>query len=579
MSGKGSANQLRCGRPIAMPLKMMPPDLARYNLLVVSDLHLSEGTRPATKKYSTREDFFFDHEFARFLAHYRDPQRWEGKSWHLIINGDLLDFLQVTTYADAPEDLRRASRHLRYGLDCGERETVYKLGKIVEGHKEFFLSLAEFVACGHLLTVIKGNHDVEFHYPAVRAAFLAQLKDVYASEHQDEVTLAAKIDAGSVRFSDWFYYEPGLLWIEHGQQYDDVNVFPYQLSPLLPRNAKWAEARANEIDLPWGSLFVRYLFNDIEAVEPFADNIKPQTEFVRWLYRHHPMMALKFGIFGTKFLLEKLRRAWVPANPSAYALRREEHEAHLKQLATEQGIAESDLRYLDGLRAKSLLKETSPLGWRIARWVLRWHLLRFLLVLACVLSAIGVVVAVSPLLAAVIPGSVRYLLWDRWNTGSTGAVLGYAVSLIRWFVFPIVIAVNAGFVTWLFAGRPNKSLDALAQNAHRIVHRLQVKSVLMGHTHDADLQSIGDNGQEYFNTGTWTKVFSEEERLIRNDIEFVFVQGLRTDEALQLKLMEWDDAAQEPRLLKLFEDSPSRLARSHPASASGASFSRRESRR
>jgi len=76
----------------------------------------------------------------------------------------------------------------------------------------------------------------------------------------------------------------------------------------------------------------------------------------------------------------------------------------------------------------------------------------------------------------------------------------------------------------------------------------------MGHTHDADLQTIGDNGEEYFNTGTWTKVFSEAERLIRDDIEFVFVQGLREESGLQLKLMEWDDAAGEPRLLKLFED-------------------------
>ena len=529
----------------------MPPDFERYHLLVVSDLHLSEGLSPASRKYSTREDFFFDHEFARLLSHYRDRRHEDGKPWHLIINGDFVDFLQVTAYADAPVELKRGSRHLRYGLDCGERETVYKLGKVAEGHCEFFLALAEFVTDGNLLTVIKGNHDVEFHYPAVRAALIAALKKSYELVHGDSAQ-AIKIE-DAVRFSDWFYYEPELLWVEHGQQYDEVNVFPYQLSPLLPRNARWSESRADEIDLPWGSLFVRYLFNDIEAVEPFADNIKPQTEFIRWLFRHHPMTALRFAIFDTRFLLEKLRRAWVPAKPADYAQRRAEHEARLRQLAAESGIAEEHLRYLDGLRARSLLKETSPLGWRIAQRILRWRLLQPLLILSVVLSVVGLVVALSPQLAAVFPASVRYLLWDRWNTGTVGIVLSHTVAVIRWFVFPIFVAVGLAFLSWLLRGEKKKDAGTLAIAAQKIVSRIGVRFVVMGHTHDADLQGIGESEEEYFNTGTWTKVFSEEERLIRDDIEFVFVQGLRTESGIELKLMEWDDAAREPRLLKLFE--------------------------
>ena len=90
--------------------------------------------------------------------------------------------------------------------------------------------------------------------------------------------------------------------------------------------------------------------------------------------------------------------------------------------------------------------------------------------------------------------------------------------------------------------------------AEKICHCLNVKYVLMGHTHDADLQSIGKKGQEYFNTGTWTKVFSEEERLIRKAVQFVFVQALRKSDRLQVKLLEWDDSANEPRLLKLFQE-------------------------
>lgn len=76
----------------------------------------------------------------------------------------------------------------------------------------------------------------------------------------------------------------------------------------------------------------------------------------------------------------------------------------------------------------------------------------------------------------------------------------------------------------------------------------------MGHTHDPQLCPLKDDLREYFNTGSWTKVFSEDERLIREDVELVFLQGIRTGKDLKLRLMEWDDAAGEPRLLKLFED-------------------------
>lgn len=541
----------------------MALDLGTHNLLVLSDLHLSEGMHPATKKYSTKEDFFFDHEFARFLAYYQEFPQADRRPWHLVINGDFLDFLQVTAVEDAPAELRRG-RHLRYGLDCGEQETVYKLHKIVEGHGEFFAALGEFVAHGNALTVIKGNHDVEFHYSAVRAALIEELRDAYERAHTqkaDPAPSGTTINSASVRFSDWFYYEPG-LWIEHGHQYDEVNVFLYHLSPLLPKSPKWALDRANEIDLPWGSLFVRYLFNEIEHVEPFADNIKPQTEFIRWLLRRHPMMGLRFAIFDTSFLLEKLRRAWVPAKPSAYAVRKQEHEARLRQLAAESGIEEQTLQYLDRQRARSLLKETSSLGWRIARVLLRWRVLRPLLVLLTVLGALGVVVAVSPLFAAVIPDSVRYLLWDRWNTGASGEFLRHAVAVIRWIVFPIVVAMNAALLAWLFGGRPKREEDSLARAARTIAARLGVKTVLMGHTHDADLRGVGENGEEYFNSGTWTRVFSEEERLIRDDLEFVFAEGVRSEAGLRWKLMRWDDAAQEARPLKLFEeDQPTKRSR------------------
>jgi hypothetical protein len=45
----------------------MPLNSTEYHLLIVSDLHLSEGRSERTHRLSRNEDFFFDEEFARFL--------------------------------------------------------------------------------------------------------------------------------------------------------------------------------------------------------------------------------------------------------------------------------------------------------------------------------------------------------------------------------------------------------------------------------------------------------------------------------------------------------------------------------
>jgi len=68
----------------------------RRNLLVVSDLHLSEGFDEAEGVWSINEDFFFSDQFTRFLQFAeRQRARHDGAPWRLILNGDVFDFRQV----------------------------------------------------------------------------------------------------------------------------------------------------------------------------------------------------------------------------------------------------------------------------------------------------------------------------------------------------------------------------------------------------------------------------------------------------------------------------------------------------
>jgi len=538
----------------------MSPALEEYDLLIVSDLHLSEGRHPATKKLSLNEDFFFDEEFARFLDFHvhRVPERPPGKKWHLIINGDFLDFLQVTSIEGAPPELSRDPDRPDYGLGCGAAETVFKLKIILDGHWLFFEALAEFIAAGNIVTIGKGNHDVEFHYPEVREAFRSELRQLYAKKLDREndsgkAHKLAKLTDEAIRFLDWFYYEKGLLWVEHGNQYDKLNCFKYWLAPLLPTKVPGlARSRAGDVDLPWGSLFVRYLFNRVETAVPYADNIKPQSKFIAWFISYQPLLAVHFLLRHGTYMLAKMARAWRRVPPADYANREAQHRKRLGELAGEWQIPEAHLQYLDSpsLRAASVLKE--PRGWwRLYGWLTRqW---RFVVPVVVVLLLLPQLSFLAPLFDWL----DRFPAVHYWLTTTAGPFVRKAVSVFRWLAaISAAVAILLPRLRSLGKVRlkPKKKLSELARRAGPIRERLNVRYVIMGHTHDTDLQSLGPNGQEYFNTGTWTKVFRpEEERLISDESELVFVQAMRQANGLKLKLLKWDDPANQPRLVKLFQ--------------------------
>jgi UDP-2,3-diacylglucosamine pyrophosphatase LpxH len=554
----------------------MPAENEQFDLLVISDLHLSEGRHPKTGAISPLEDFLFDEEFARFLRYYADSASGgeRRRKWHLIINGDFVDFLQVVS-TDITDEFREylgaATNHealaqLRfdrsrqgYGFSCGSKETVCKLWKVMDGHELFFQALAGFVAEGNRLSLTRGNHDAEWFFPEVQAALVPKMRRIYKEslKRESSATVQDRLDrfdrncrAGGVRFLDWFYFEPGLLWVEHGNQYDEVNCFKYALAPQVPKSRHVAPGREDEIDLPWGSLFVRYLFNKVELDEPLADNIKPQTEFLRWFVLTHPIVALRFLYRDGHYMLHKMRRSLMRLPASAYAQREQEHSAKLRQLAREWRIAEEDLRQIDAWRAPNILKEKGATSGR--RFFLSLTRRRFVMPLVSatwiLLLAQGVLLF-GGMLWFFLPPSLRHV--------------GNKLGVVSWLAFPFRLVVGGlewnflllilaaiGYLVFEVVGEKKKEAEPLVEAAEKIASKLGVRYVTMGHTHDTDLRQL-QNGGEYFNTGTWTKVFSEEERLVREESELVFVQATRGEEGLKVKLLKWNDPANEPRLVKL----------------------------
>ena len=554
----------------------VPINSADYHLLIVSDLHLSEGRDERTHRLSRNEDFFFDEEFARFLNFHVHLDA--SRKWHLIINGDFLDFLQVISTDFEPEflqylgvaneaearDLLKIGRQdTRFGFDAGPGESVFKLWKILDGHWLFTLALVRFLESGNLVSIGRGNHDPEFAYDIIREHFRRMLVWFYSRKRDDvpdavNVRNFERICAQQVQFLDWFYYEPGVIWAEHGGQYDSLNCFPHWLAPYLPHS--------DHIEVPWGSFFVRYLFDSIETEEPFADNIKPQSRFVLWFVTHRPALAIRF-IFGNgKYMLKKMARAWrgMPkSNP-----RQREHEKLRAALEQQWNLPGGTLADLDAQQADSVLRKPHGI-WKLWKWLTReWKLSLILLAYILVTIVIGAILIIAQIVAPIVPEIIRHPFLSLMHTHGWLRPVLDVLLVSRAFTF-VYLLLALGYLIWQMFPHP-LSQCYLVPKAEYVRNKLNVDYVTMGHTHDTDLSSVGPAG-EYYNTGTWTKVFSQDERLIREESELVFLQGMREPSGLKCKLMRWNDGANEPRLVKLFTDvAPANVKRKRRARAARA---------
>ena len=432
-----------------------------YNLIIISDLHLSEGRSRETKRYSRNEDFFFDESFCRFLGYLDRESLKHQKKWKLIITGDMIDFLQVTSLPEPGEiDFDISEREKKFGLGTEAVKTVWKLKRIMDGHWRFFQGLANFLNRGHRVIIIPGNHDIEFVYELVQNTLKSELPK-YLTDAPEVRNLESNLE-----FIPWFYYEDSVIFVEHGHQYDPLNSFDFFLCPFRTIHGK------TMIDLPSGSFFVRYFFNKIEKIDPFADNIKPVTKYISWAFKNRwdRFTFWKILFKYLKFLLIDIFKKRNPLNKEEKARLSKIQNELLKTEAKRFGLPEDKL---DSLRRLWIPSSISNDRYPKLLW--------------------------------------RFLSYEKGDTYLT--------------------------------------------NAKKIQEIFEVKFVILGHTHDPDLRGLPTDKErvsEYVNSGTWTKVFSEEERLLREEKEFVYVQILKRPKP-KTDLLKWKDELGQGERVNLFK--------------------------
>lgn len=515
----------------------------RRGYLIVSDLHLSLGRSPATGHLSRTEDFLFASEFCALLKHHVQDSEWRDVSWTLSINGDFMDFLQVTEVPVPPGDLRADPL---YGLKTGPSESAWKVRRIVRGHERFFEKLVEFLEL-HRLIIISGNHDAEFNYPEVQSAFVEAIAEI---GRIDPRRLADRIE-----FRRWLYFD-GEVYFEHGHQYDSLNSFRTVLETRLPEDPRLAGAEQEDLELPLGSLFVRYLFNRVETVSPIADNIKPPTRFLSWFLVHQPFDALRFSLSDGREVLRRIRRKWQYPLPGVYAERDRAQAEALSRLAESlaavRSTADDETQWSERLTRLHALSE-SPILLPGGRWTSRLVRqfigpLRTPLLLGTLLLilAAGAILTLWPLVEAAMPSEI-----GRVFDEGIAAVPTSFLDSVRW----LFLAIIAGLVLIRVLKRdPRLTIrQRLRDRALEIQKLTGARFVLMGHTHDPDLIHL-PNGGLYLNTGTWTKVFSDQARVFREERELTFVRIVDTPKGLKGKLLKWEGRLGEARLAYVFAD-------------------------
>lgn len=419
--------------------------------LVVSDLHLCDvEDHPDGWKAHKAGRFVPDEELRQLFEKFVEEAR-EGDALTLVLNGDVLDFDLVTAVPEAPPwPLRALERS--FGLDATEAKSRWKLDRVLADHETFLGALAAFAAAGHRIVYVIGNHDREVHFPAVKQGFVEAVREAGRARELE-------VPEDPIRFEPWFFYVPGEIYAEHGQQYDFYCCFRYVLSPVVhpPRSEE-------QLALPMGNLSNRLLLSAMGSFNPHStDYILGSFGYlVHWLRfyaftRRSLVVAWLLGSFRSLFGLLRTKRLT--------RRRQLDYAALLSEQAERAGMRSDDVFALEALRE-------APMTERLFGMVREYWIDRVLM--AVLMTGGTIALAVTP-----IP------LWIQ--------------LMVPLACFPLAYLVYENLIG------ASSLLDAehKAQRfARAIAQRLAVRVVTFGHTH-APLTQPLSRGVEYVNTGTW----------------------------------------------------------------------------
>jgi len=501
---------------MTLPEEKQTSNTYSHDLVILGDLHLGEGVYPEEQRYSPTEDFFSDLPFSRFLAKLHEKYADNPSSVVLVLNGDTFDFLTVTKYPSDEEAAKRgfhvSPSEKKFGLNPTAPKSVYKLDVIFEGHEPFFIALAKFLAAGHHVEIIRGNHDLELHFEVVRNRLLEILVRIEGGPDMQTAETG-------LAFHEWFYIEPGRVYIEHGNQYDSMNSIRYPLHPILSGKRWWTteKEKGATLDYPLGSIFVRFFYNRVRRLDPYTPRMVSFEQYIAFVRRYNIFDIWRVYRDHYPHFAQALGPATITGSSKSSEEDDKRQDADFKRLEakTEYGTLYkplNDLKILPTSASKSaVVKEIARPVVRRAMW---FALIAF---------------------AAIFLWLTIFQLIDKvpWLTAN--------VFLMSFFM---VVSVGGVFWAWSHLQRKlnrrrNPVTHYYAQQAQKLARLTKVNIVVMGHTHMVDCRKINEKKTTFVNSGTWTSVDNPWNRIMRDARRLTF-SHIKGD---KIELCRWNDDA------------------------------------
>ena len=487
-----------------------------HDIIVLSDLHMGEGKKPKSSRYASTEDFFYDDAIARFFRFLVEKYKSDPSKLKLVLNGDILDFLTVVNVPSREEARRRgfevSSSEKKFGLNATEKKSIYKLDVIFDGHTTVFHALSRFVAAGHQLVFVRGNHDLELHFEGVQNHILYLLSGFY--DGADLESLQKRVS-----FHMLFYQEKKRVHIEHGNQYDSTNSIRYPLSPIQFEKSFWRrDEEADEmLDYPLGSIFVKFFYNRVRRLDPHAPRLLSPRQYVDFVRRYNIFDVWKVYKDHYPYFIAALG----PSAPTGGSIISEETDARHQTLMEELGKKSGQESLVDRWHEQKIHPESAS-KLAIVREMAEPIVRRTVWFTILAIVSICLWLIVFQLIQIVPPFAARPILMTLFTVFTLGGAAWAWIHLRR------KLSVKGG----------RKEVVTCAEGAEKLADIMTVPLVLMGHTHFVDIREL-KNGAVYANSGTWTSVNNPWNRIMRDArrLTFLYVQGT------EVELRRWNDDA------------------------------------
>jgi UDP-2,3-diacylglucosamine pyrophosphatase LpxH len=429
-------------------------DSRAESLLILSDVHLGNDLNDFARG-AIRRSARVDTDLAALLAHYRDRPSPGGR-WRLVIAGDFIDFVGMTIVAHDREVTTEPNPEERaHGLGNTADHARLKLRAVAARHRPVFAALADFVAAGHSLTIVHGNHDVDFHWDAVKDELRAILGELAPG--------AAAAIASRVEFAPWFYYVGGMAYVEHGHQYDTLCSTEHVMAPLSPVDPR-------RLVRSFSDVLLRWVVRPTRGLPEYGHDGMGLIDYVTLGLGMGAggVVRLAARFFAAVVELFRVRRASL--SQAARALR-EEQERRMAGLALATRVGIERLRALAALQVPPVTQST--------RKILASVLLDRL--------ALGVTAVTA---AALLVPLARHHVWP-WPL--------FAGILVAWAGTHRFLSAQRR--RWFGANLDNNEM--LVERAGHLARLFPAAFVVMGHTHTPVQARVADGSATYVNVGSW----------------------------------------------------------------------------